>query len=77
MTQVRPWIELAAEAQRVVWLTSCGKLRSRLCLDAAREILDRAFGKPTERREIELRNESQVAKALSALSRREQEEALR
>ncbi len=67
INEIRPWIELAGEAQWVIWRTVVGEMRSRLALDAAAMILDRAFGKPTERIEHELRDESRITRALMAL----------
>ena len=74
LSELRPWLDLAGEAQAVVMATLRGQLRSRMCLDAAQIVLDRAFGKPTERREIEVRDHARTLRALQAFGMRLREE---
>ncbi len=75
MERMLPWVDLAAEAQFVIMQTCRGVLRSRLSYDAACEVMSRAFGHPTSRVEHQVRNESHIARALLAISRRKHLEA--
>jgi len=71
ITDMRPWEELVGEAQRTLVDILRGEVRSRLMLDACREVLDRALGKAPQRLEHELlRDENQVNQALAALAQR-------
>ncbi len=75
LEEMQQWIDLAPEAQFVIMQTVRGVLRSRLCYDAACEVMSRAFGHPTSRVEHQVRNESHIARALLAISRRKHLEA--
>jgi hypothetical protein len=71
--KLAPWGDLVEEAQGIVLSIMRGHLRSRLMLDAASAVLDRALGKPPQRLEHELlRDESRVRKALAAHAMRQE-----
>lgn len=71
ITDMMPWEALVGEAQRTLVEILRGEVRSRLMLDACREVLDRALGKAPQRLEHELlRDEAQVNRALAALAER-------
>ena len=71
ITDMRPWEQLVGEAQATLVLILRGEVRSRLMLDACREVLDRALGKAPQRLEHELlRDENQVNQALALLAQR-------
>jgi hypothetical protein len=66
---LRPWIQLAPEAQAILVATARGTLRSRLAFDSAREILDRALGKATDHLSVDFSEDSAKA-ALRAFTNR-------
>lgn len=69
----KKWSDLVPEAQRVLLAVMRGNLRSRLEFDAAREILDRALGRPSQLLSHELLyDERRVQKALMAFNARTQ-----
>ena len=67
---LRDWLDVAIEAQETVIAVMQGTLRSRLQLDAAREVLNRALGQPVARTELEVVNQQRASKALLALKKR-------
>lgn len=68
---LRPWRELVVDAQATLLAVMRGELRSRLMLEAAREVLDRALGKPTQTLAHEvLWDQRRVTQALHALANR-------
>ena len=69
--RLQPWGDLVEEAQATVLAVMRGYLRSRLMLDAANSVLDRALGRPPQRLEHELvRDEARVRRALAAHAKR-------
>lgn len=68
--KLKPWEDLLPMAQGVVVATAEGRLRNRLAFEAALHILDRALGRPVERREVEHLNRERVTTALRSLTRR-------
>jgi hypothetical protein len=67
---MRPWEELIPLAQGILVATADGTLKSRLALDSAKLILDRALGLPVAHTEVQLVNREKAAQALMALQRR-------
>lgn len=69
--KLRPWSDLAGEAQQTVLDTLRGTCRSRMKYDSALHILDRALGKPVQRAETEFSlNPDGILTALHALAGR-------
>ena len=69
--ELRPWEDLAPEAQGVIVGVLRGEVRNRQRFDAAMAILDRALGKPIQRGEYEVNvNAKQILASLRALAER-------
>jgi hypothetical protein len=71
-----PWVELVPEAQKIILEIAQGKVTKGATtrLGAARELLDRALGKPTEKREVV--NRGEVAKVAEVYAVRLSEERM-
>ena len=72
--KLRPWSDLAGEAQQVLLSTMRGELRSRLELDAAREVLAYAIGRPKETHELQVMDQENARGALRLLKARMRED---
>jgi hypothetical protein len=72
--RLTPWVRLAGEAQQVLLATMRGERRSRLELDAAREVLAYAIGRPKETHELQVADQENARGALKLLKARMRDE---
>ena len=72
LRELQPWSSLVGEAQAILLAILRGEVRSRLMLDACRDVLDRSLGKAPQRLEHEFAfDEHEVNRALMALAHRQ------
>jgi hypothetical protein len=64
------WDELLPLAQGILIAATQGRIRSRLQVETARYIVDRAQGTPVARNDVVVRNPESIGKALQVFSRR-------
>jgi hypothetical protein len=64
------WEELLPLAQGILIAAAQGKIRSRLQVDTARYIVDRAQGTPVAKSDVVVRNPESVGKALQSFTKR-------
>jgi hypothetical protein len=70
VTQLVAWEELLPMAQGILIAAAQGKIRSRLQVDTARYIVDRAQGTPVAKSDVVVRNPESVGKALQSFTKR-------
>lgn len=77
MARLAPWQELAVECQAIVMATARGELRSRIAFDAAKHVLDRAYGLPVATSEIRVMDHARMAELAARFTKRIQDETER
>lgn len=74
---LRPWSDFLPLCQRVIAATAEGRLKSRLALEAACYLTNRALGAPTTNIEVQVLNRERIAGATKAFMGRVAEEVQR